>query len=115
MKAIQKKSQESKQNKSYKIFRKCGKCGCKKNYINTKRFRVNANGNRVDIWLIYQCEKCKHTYNLPIYERIRPTAIDRQEYELFLANDEELAEIYGVDKQLFAKNKAVIEIKHKSK
>ena len=115
MKAIQKKTEEKGQNKSYKIVRNCGKCGCKRKYINTKRFRVNANGNKVDVWLIYQCEKCKHTYNLTIYERIRPTAIDSQEYERFLANDEELAEIYGIDKQLFAKNRAVIEMKRKSK
>jgi hypothetical protein len=108
MKIIQEKNDEVQGKKCYKILRKCGKCGCKKNYINTKRFRVNANGNRVDIWLIYQCEKCKHTYNLPIYERIRPSAIEKDEYERFLANDEELAEIYGKDKSIFAKNKAEI-------
>ena len=53
----------------FKVTRNCSGCGTKTRYINTKRFRVNANGNKLDVWLIYQCEKCKHTFNLAIYER----------------------------------------------
>ncbi|HAH17569.1 MAG TPA: hypothetical protein DCL29_00905 [Eubacterium sp.] len=30
-------------------------------FVNSKRFRVNANGNSVDVWLIYRCKKCKHS------------------------------------------------------
>ncbi|WP_322169633.1 DUF1062 domain-containing protein [Acutalibacter caecimuris] len=25
------------------------------------KFRVNANGRRLDVWLIYRCEKCGHS------------------------------------------------------
>ena len=95
--------------KSYEIIRNCPKCGCKTNYINTNNFRVNANGNALDVWLIYQCEKCKHTYNITIYERIKPSAIDKQEYIKFLSNDSDLAFEYGTSKELFSKNKAVID------
>lgn len=95
-------------DKAYFIIRNCGGCGCKSKYISTEEFRVNANGNRVDVWLIYQCEKCKHTYNLSIYERVRPNEI-KAEYEYFLANDKEFALKYGMNKALFTRNKAEID------
>lgn len=65
--------------------------------MNTKRFRVNANGNRLDIWLIYQCKKCKHTLNIPIFERIDKAKINSNEYSLFLENNTLLAEKCGTD------------------
>lgn len=94
---------------SYQIIRNCAKCGCKMTYINTNNFRINANGNLVDVWLIYQCEKCKHTYNLTVYERIKPSVI-KKEYDRFLANDTGLAKEYGNNKELFQKNKAEIDL-----
>lgn len=93
---------------SYQIIRNCS-CGGKTLYINTNNFRVNANGNRIDIWLIYQCKKCKHTYNLSIYEREKVNNIPVDCYKRFLENDVELARKYGMDKSLFAKNKAEID------
>lgn len=97
------------QKDSYKIIRNCSGCGCKTTYINTEKFRINANGKYLDVWLIYQCEKCKHTYNLSIYERIKVTDISRIEYDKFLMNDLKFALDYGKDKELFQKNKADID------
>ncbi|WP_294373673.1 DUF1062 domain-containing protein [uncultured Clostridium sp.] len=95
--------------KSYEIIRNCPKCGCKTDYINTNNFRINANGNLLDVWLIYQCEKCKHTYNLSIYERVKSTEIDDDKYKRFLNNDLELSFQYGIKKELFSINKAVVD------
>lgn len=83
--------------KSFEIIHACAGCGKKQSFINTKRFRVNANGNRLDVWLIYQCKKCKHTLNIPIFERIDKNKIEKDKYELFLENDEILAEKYGMN------------------
>lgn len=94
---------------TYEIIRNCGKCGVKTHYRTTGKFRVNANGNRLDVWLIYQCEKCKHTYNLPIYERVNPKAIDPEEYAAFLRNDEELAFQMANDRGLLEKHHCVIQ------
>lgn len=88
-----------------KIWHRCSGCGKKKHFINTGKFRVNANGNRVDVWLIYQCEKCKHTLNLTVYERKRPRQISQEEYDLFLDNDEKLAMQYGNDIGFLKRNK----------
>ena len=94
---------------SFWIIRNCPKCGRKTHYINTKKFRINANGHILDIWLIYQCVECKHTLNLAICERKKVSSITKEEYQCFLDNDEQLAEMYGKNMQLFQTNRAVID------
>lgn len=94
---------------SFKVLRNCSGCGCKAVFHNTNCFCVNANGNKIDVWLIYQCVKCKHTNNLTIYERCRPESISQQEYEAFLSNSSKLAFKYGTDSQFFARNKAEVD------
>ena len=95
--------------KEYKVIHKCGRCGRKMIFVSTRRFRVNANKNKLDVWLIYQCKKCKHTLNIPIYERISPQKIPKDLYEGFLANDEELAVRYGSDATLFKSKNFITE------
>ena len=97
------------QKESFWVIGNCPKCGRKTHFRNTKKFRINANGNRLDIWLVYQCEECKHTLNLAIYERQKVSSIPKEEYQLFLDNNEQLAEVYGKSVQLFRKNKADID------
>lgn len=94
---------------SYEIIRNCSVCGCKSVFISSNNFRVNANGNRIDVWLIYQCKKCKHTYNLTIYERQKADNFSSGQYKSFLDNDKELAKKYGTDKSIFVKNRAEID------
>ena len=99
-------------NESFSVIRNCSGCGAKSRYINTNRFRVNANGNKIDVWLIYQCEKCRHTFNLTIYERQNPLNVPETEYNKFLNNDEELAQEYGKNVQFFKRNKAEVDYKN---
>ncbi len=96
--------------KSFRVIRNCSGCGKKTHFINTERFRVNANGNKIDVWLIYQCENCKHTCNLTVYERQKPSSIPQEEYQAFLRNDEEMAAAYGMNMQFFKKNKAEVDV-----
>lgn len=90
------------------VKRNCPKCNEKAHYINSEKFRVNANKNNIDIWLIYQCEKCKSTWNMTIYERIKPYEINKYEYERFLSNDKELAREYAFNLSIYNKNKAEV-------
>ena len=94
---------------SYSILRNCSICGCKSIFINTNHFRVNANGNKIDVWLIYQCSKCKHTFNLTIYERQNADQFSPSQYQGFMNNEKVLAKKYGTDKSYFLKNKAEID------
>jgi hypothetical protein len=47
----------------------CSRCGEAKPFRSSDRIRVNANGKRVDAWLIYKCTGCGSTWNRPILER----------------------------------------------
>lgn len=99
---------------AFRILRSCAGCGQKASYLSTGNFRVNANKNVLDVWLIYQCPKCRHTYNLPVYERIKPSGIPREEYQRFLKNDEDEALRCGLDKRLFERSRAEIDWAHVS-
>lgn len=94
---------------SFKILRNCSGCGCKTVFHNTNCFRVNANGNKIDVWLIYQCVKCKHTNNLTVYERCRTESILKEEYEGYLSNCSRLALKYGTNSHFFARNKVEVD------
>lgn len=89
-----------------KVKRNCTKCGKKSNFQNSGKFRVNANGRLVDVWLIYRCVKCKTVWNMTIYERMDAAAITKEEYRGFMSNHAELAEQYGTDADIFIQNKA---------
>ncbi len=96
----------------YQVLRNCPGCGCRAAYESTGSFRVNANGKRIDVWLIYRCKSCGHTYNLAIYERVKPEDIPGEEYRRFLENDGETALRYGMDRGVFARNRAEIDWEH---
>ena len=47
----------------------CSRCGEARRFRNSDKIRVNANGKRIDAWLIYKCTACGSTWNRPILER----------------------------------------------
>lgn len=94
---------------AFPVIHNCPGCGRKTRYISTECFRVNANGGKVDVWLIYQCEKCKHTRNISIYERQKVSGIPREEYTRFLKNDQTLAREYAQNPSFFAKNRLEVD------
>jgi hypothetical protein len=89
-----------------KVKKNCPKCGYNATFINTKKFRVNANKRNHDNWLIYQCEHCKSTWNMTIYERVNPEQFSQEMLERFSCNDLELAYQYGFDRYVHKRNKA---------
>ena len=100
--------------REYTVIHRCGGCGKKMPFVSTRRFRVNANKNKLDVWLIYQCRRCRRTLNIPIYERTAPQKIPGELYEKFLANDEALAIQYGCDAGWFRRLHFVTERQKKS-
>ena len=99
-------AEETPEQASIRVWHRCGGCGKKQEFLNSGKFRVNANGNNVDVWLIYRCKKCKHSWNLTIYERTRPSKIPREQFEAFQDNDEETARSYGSNIEFLKKNHA---------
>ncbi len=96
------------------IIRNCPKCGSSSEYECSKNFRVNANHNSIDVWLIYQCNKCNNTLNLEIISRTNVKAIDKELYHSFLSNDKELAKYYAFDIATLVRNKANVSYEHVS-
>jgi len=54
----------------------CSGCGISKPFRSSGRIRLNANGKRLDAWLIYKCIDCDGTWNRPVFERQAIRAID---------------------------------------
>lgn len=47
----------------------CPTCGGDRPFHQSGKIRLNANGKRLDAWLIYKCDDCDRTWNRPIFER----------------------------------------------
>ena len=70
-----------------KISHHCRRCDRKSLFVCTEKFRANAQKKRLDVWLIYRCQRCGQTWNRPVYER-RPVAdIDRATLQAIAEND----------------------------
>ena len=52
------------------------------------------------------CKKCKHSWNLTVYERTKPSKIPRAIFEAFQENDGELAAAFGRSIDFLKKNRA---------
>lgn len=54
----------------------CGGCGTLKPFQSSGKVRLNANGKRLDAWLIYKCIDCARSWNRPLFERRTLKEID---------------------------------------
>jgi hypothetical protein len=54
----------------------CGGCGTLKPFQSSGKVRLNANGKRLDAWLIYKCSDCARSWNRPLFERRTLKEID---------------------------------------
>jgi hypothetical protein len=59
---------------------------------------VNANGKRLDAWLIYRCTSCDNTWNRPILERRHVSTMDPHLLASLQANDPELSRQLAFEK-----------------
>ncbi len=79
------------------VIRYCKKCGRKTEFFSSGLFRVNAQKQSLDVWLIYKCADCGATWKDEILSRVRPQSIPGELLEGFHKNDRELAERYELD------------------
>ena len=54
----------------------CSGCGSSRPFQSSGRIRLNANGKKLDAWLIYKCVSCEKTWNRPLFERRNVRDID---------------------------------------
>jgi len=69
----------------------CNRCRGTTRFRTSGKIRLNANGKRVDAWLIYKCTSCDNTWNRPVLERRHVSTIDPHLLASLQANDPELS------------------------
>jgi hypothetical protein len=74
------------------VARPCGRCGQLRHFASTNKFRLNANGSRLDAWLIYACQSCGHRWNREVMKRKPVSAVPSDLLSALQANDQMLAE-----------------------
>jgi hypothetical protein len=65
----------------------CSGCGTLKPFQSSGKIRLNANGKKLDAWLIYRCVSCAKTWNRPLFERRNVRDIDPAVLEALHSND----------------------------
>ncbi|UCI30595.1 DUF1062 domain-containing protein [Mesorhizobium sp. B4-1-4] len=75
----------------------CNRCGDVKAYRCSGKFRVNANGKRIDVWLIYRCIDCDNSWNFGIFERCNRRDIEPALLRALESNDPGLARRHAFD------------------
>jgi hypothetical protein len=75
----------------------CNRCGGPRRFQTSGKIRVNANGKRLDAWLIYRCVSCGNTWNRPILERQHVRTIDPQFLMALRANEPALVRRLAFD------------------
>lgn len=87
---------------------RCPTCHRPEAFATSERFRTNANGKLVDIWLVYRCRRCDATKNLTVVERtpvrkVAPALLRAAEH-----NDAATARRLARDLDLLRRNGAAV-------
>lgn len=75
----------------------CGGCGVPRAFRSSGKVRLNANGRRLDAWLVYRCATCDATWNRPIVERRGVAEIDAATLAALHASDPERVAAWAFD------------------
>jgi hypothetical protein len=80
----------------------CPHCRASERFASAGRFRVNANQARLDVWLLYRCERCDHTLKRRLHRRVPVGAIAKDRLEAYFRDDPELARAHAFEVPLAA-------------
>lgn len=81
---------------------RCADCRSESATAGEGRFRVNANGRLLDVWLLVRCTACGRTSKLTAHERAPVGSFDPAELDGYRANDPGLVASWLLD-PLFAR------------
>jgi len=84
---------------------RCVDCRSESATTGEGRFRVNANRNLLDVWLLVRCVSCDRTSKLTVHERASVRSFDPAELDGFHANDPGLVASRLLDPLLARRNR----------
>ncbi len=67
----------------------CSGCGGLRPFQSSGKIRLNANGKKLDAWLVYKCSGCDKTWNQTIFERRNVRDINPPTLNALHSNDPE--------------------------
>jgi len=70
---------------------RCARCARVSSFHCIERFRVNANGGLLDVWLLYRCETCAEVHKQRIERRVRADVLPRDVLAGYQADQPALA------------------------
>lgn len=68
-------------------WKHCGSCGEIRPFLSNGKIRLNANGRKLDAWLIYKCAVCERTWNRPIAERLAVASVSKADLRAMQRSD----------------------------
>jgi hypothetical protein len=77
--------------------RRCSTCGTDRPFHPSGKVRLNANGQRLDAWLIYKCDHCDTTWNLPLLERARASSVPPADLQAMQQSDPDWVQARAFD------------------
>jgi hypothetical protein len=88
---------------------RCVDCRSESATTGEGRFRVNANGKLLDVWLLVRCVSCDRTSKLTVHERAPVRSFDPAELHGYLVNDPELVAAGLLDPWLARRNRFTLD------
>jgi hypothetical protein len=85
------------------IVRPCADCPGSRHHPSGK-FRVNANGKLLDVWLLLNCAACGRVSKVPVHERARVQSLEAARRLAYQANDPTTVRGLTMSASLAAKN-----------
>ncbi|WP_231933462.1 DUF1062 domain-containing protein [Micromonospora coxensis] len=73
------------------------------------RFRVNANGKLLDVWLLVRCVSCDRTSKLAVHERAPVSSLDPAVLHGYSVNDPDLVASRLLDPWLARRNRFTLD------
>ncbi|MFF3444447.1 DUF1062 domain-containing protein [Streptosporangium sp. NPDC002721] len=90
---------------------RCVDCPSESATTGEGRFRVNANGKLLDVWLLVRCVSCDWTSKLTVHERAPVRSFDPAELDRYHTNDPELVASKLLDPLFARRNRFTLDWK----
>ena len=91
-----------------KPHRHCSSCRLPRPFQSSGRVRLNANGQRLDAWLVYKCMICGDTWNLPLLDRVRVADVATDDLHAMQTNDADWVRARAFDLVLLRRHAAQV-------
>ncbi|MCS7478485.1 DUF1062 domain-containing protein [Umezawaea endophytica] len=84
------------------VVKACVSCRSTRHHP-TGKFRVNASGKLLDVWMLICCELCGRTSKIPVHERVHVRSLDHERLLMFEDNAPAMVRALATDTALAGK------------